>query len=42
MEFMEKKEKKERLSETEKGSGKEKHFSLGSEILTSSNIISIY
>jgi len=30
------------LSETEKGSGKETHFSLGSEISTSSNIISIY
>jgi len=39
---MENKEKKEKLSETEKGSGKEMHFSINSEISTSSNIISVY
>jgi hypothetical protein len=39
---MEKREEKERVSETEKGSGKEMHFLLSSEISTSSNIISMY
>jgi len=39
---MENKEKKERVSETEKGGGKDVHFSINSEISTSSNIISVY
>jgi hypothetical protein len=38
---MEKKEKKERVSETEKGSGKEMHFSLSSEISTKCHYISL-
>jgi len=42
MEFMEKKEKKERVSETEKGSDKEIHFSLNSEISTKYHHISPY